>query len=66
MNQIKLLRQRISMSQAELARKLNVTQGNVSMWENGTTSPRAEKLSELARILGCSIDDLFAKDEQTA
>ena len=47
------------MTQKELAHKLGVTQGAVSQWEKGIANPKVDKLPLLARILGCSIDDLY-------
>lgn len=49
----------MGLSQEELAKKLGVTQGAVSQWETVGGSPFAEKLPELAKILGCTIDELF-------
>lgn len=60
MNSIENLRNRASLTQQELAFRLNVTQGAVSQWENGLSFPSTEKLSELAKILDCSIDELLA------
>lgn len=50
------------MTQKELADKLNVDQTAVSQWERGEAMPRADKLPEIAKILGCTIDDLFEDD----
>lgn len=60
---IKLLRKKMGLSQEELAKKLGITQGAVSQWETVGVSPFADKLPELAKILDCTIDDLFAKGE---
>lgn len=60
LKELSCVRKKLNMSQKELADKLGVTQGAISQWENGITSPRIEKLIELAKLLGCSIDDLFA------
>lgn len=64
MNGIKFLRERASLTQLELATVLNVKQASVSRWENGDSMPSADKLPELAKALGCSIDDLY--DSKTA
>ena len=56
---IENLRKKINISQSELAERLGVTQGAISQWEKGVTSPVADKLPELAKILQCSIADLF-------
>lgn len=41
-----------SMSQAELARKLGVSQQAVSAWLNGVAMPRPEKMAQIEKILG--------------
>ncbi len=61
---IENLRKKINISQSELAEQLGVTQGAISQWEKGITSPVADKLPELARILQCEISDLF--EDETA
>lgn len=57
---IRDLRIAINMSQCELAADCGVSQSVVSQWETGTTLPRTRQLPDLARVLGCSIDELFA------
>lgn len=47
------------LTQDELAKALDVSRSTVSMWESGESSPRAEKLPEIASALGCKIDELF-------
>lgn len=59
MNNIKSLRERLKLSQTELASLINVSQQSVAKWENGISSPRTDKLPEIAKILGCDISDLF-------
>ena len=59
MNNIKEFREKASMSQEELAKTLVISQQAVAKWEAGEAMPRADKLPELAKILGCTIDDLF-------
>ena len=59
MSKIKTLREKAGLKQADLARKLNVGQSAVSMWETGLAMPRTDKLPELAEILGCTVDELL-------
>lgn len=61
MNSIKKLREDKGLSQIQLADKIGVGQSTVSTWETGDSLPRADKLPQLAAILGCKIDDLFGK-----
>jgi transcriptional regulator with XRE-family HTH domain len=49
-------------SQEEVARRLDVTQGAVSQWEDGSCMPRADKLPELAKIFCCSVDELLKEE----
>lgn len=56
---IRSRRKEIKMSQEELAKALGVTQGNVSQWENGETTPRVEKLGKLAEVLGIDVKELL-------
>ncbi len=64
LNPIKTGRERLGLTQEGLAKRLGVSQQAVTKWETGESRPRAEKLPEIARLLGCSVDDLFK--EQTA
>ena len=59
MNNLKYLRNRLNLSQENLATELKVSQQAVAKWETGETMPRADKLPELAKILQCDIADLF-------
>lgn len=54
----------MGLTQGELSKKLNVSQSTVAMWETGINKPRADKLPELAKIFGCSIDDLFESEQK--
>ena len=47
------------MSQFGLAHLLNVSQQAIAKWESGKSQPRADKLPEIAKVLGCTIDDLY-------
>ena len=57
--QIKKLRLKKLMSQAELAEKVGVFQTAISQWGSGACMPRADKLPALAAALGCTVDELF-------
>lgn len=59
LKELRLLR---NLTQYELAKSLNIKRSTVAMWELGKSMPRSDKLQQLAEILGCSIDDLYRKD----
>lgn len=52
-----------NISQCELAADCGVSQSIVSQWEIEVALPRTRQLPDLARVLGCSIDDLFIRDD---
>lgn len=52
------LRKERSISQTELARRLNVSRQAVSKWEQGTSSPDTAKLIQLAEILETEVEYL--------
>lgn len=56
---LKALREARNMTQDFIAAQLKVGRTAVAMWEAGKSMPTADKLPELAQILGCTIDDLF-------
>lgn len=53
------LRKKQGLNQNDLAKKLKLTRSAVANWENGITSPRANMLPKLAKVLKCSINDFF-------
>ena len=56
---IRELRKNAGYSQEQMARKLHLTQGAISQWENGLTVPAADQLASLATIFGISVDELL-------
>ena len=59
-------RQSKGLTQQNLADELKINRSTVAMWEAGESFPRADKLPALARILDCTIDDLFWENEKSA
>ena len=63
---IKSKRKKRGLSQLALAKRLGITQGAVSQWETGISTPSIVLLPKLASVLQCKIDDLLedlAKEE---
>lgn len=59
MHRIRKLRKAKNLSQQELATKLGVDRSTIAKWETGTNSPRMNRLIQLTRVLGCSLEELF-------
>ena len=55
---IKELRLKAGFTQAQLAKKMNVDQSCVSLWESGKTAPAKKLRKKLAKVLSCTVDDL--------
>ena len=60
---LKNLRKLCKISQLQLATSLGVERSTVAKWETGKSFPRTEELPKIAKIFGCTIDDLFEKGE---
>ena len=52
-------RKTLNLTQEEFAEKLEVTRQSVSKWESGATYPETEKLITMAKMFGCTLDDLM-------
>lgn len=59
-------RKSFSLTQQQLADKLNISFQAISKWENGTTYPNIEILSDLATVLDVSVDEILAGSEKNA
>jgi transcriptional regulator with XRE-family HTH domain len=59
---IKDIREKKKFTQEFIALKMGVTVATVSRWETGEMLPRASRLKQLAKVLGCSVNKLL---EQT-
>lgn len=60
--QIREYRKRAGMTQAELAARMDVDQSAVSLWEAGKTRPLRKMRERLAKVLGCTVEELLADD----
>lgn len=58
---IRQLRKELGLKQIDIAKNpnINTTPATVSRWETGKQNPPMEKIPILAKILNCSIDELF-------
>ncbi len=55
------LRKQKSMSQEELAEKLNVTRQTISKWELGQSKPDMDKLLEISKLFDISVEELTSE-----
>lgn len=60
---LKLLRLEKGLGQVELAEKLGVSKGIISLWENGLREPNMTSLISIAKFFGISIDYLVGLED---
>lgn len=65
-NFIMAKRKTLGLTQQQLADRLKISFQAVSKWENGTTYPNIEILSDLATVLDVSVDEILAGSEKNA
>jgi len=59
---IKSAMDRAGITQAQLARDMNVNPSAVNGWIAGRFSPNAKRLSELSEKLHCTVDELLKEN----
>ncbi len=62
-NRIKTEREKINMSQDDLAQKMNISRQAISKWETGSSYPDIEKILKLSEIFSLSLDELVKGDK---
>lgn len=58
-DRIKALRESRGWTQAELARRMNMTRNGINSWEQGLSMPSPQSLVDLARLFSVSTDYLL-------
>ena len=61
-SRIARLREKHNMSQADLARRLNISRASIQSWECGTNYPSTDNLISLAKLFHVSTDYLLQID----
>lgn len=61
---LKTHRKKLGLSQAEMAKKLIMSQQGYAKYETGTASPNPETLAKIAEIFNCDMEDLTGKTEK--
>lgn len=62
-NNLKMLRQEKNIGQVELAQKIGVSKGIISLWESGKREPTMSSLIALSNFFNVSIDYLVGKED---
>jgi len=62
-NRLKVHRAMHDLTQGELARQVGVTRKSINSIENGHFVPSTELALRMARVLKCSVEDLFQLPE---
>lgn len=60
---LKSLRNESTITQAELAKALNVTRSAVALWETDKTDPDIQNLIAIAKYFKITVDELLGVDE---
>ena len=63
MNRIKELRRSAKMKQIDLCKILNISQGTLSLWENGKVRPDIDSIKNIAAYFNVSVDYLLGQDD---
>lgn len=58
-------RLRAGLRVADVQAALNVSDATVYMWETCVTRPRAALLPKIAKLYGCTVDELLRDEAQT-
>ncbi|MET3132886.1 transcriptional regulator with XRE-family HTH domain [Oxalobacteraceae bacterium GrIS 1.11] len=61
---IRLNRQKLGISQLELAQKLGVSQAAIGQWEREVTAPRAKNFPELSKIFDIDVEQIIAAADE--
>ena len=60
---IKKRRLKLSITQEELAKQVDITEGMLSQIERGVKVPSLRVSRDIAKILGCTIDELLEEEK---
>ena len=63
---LKASRKEVGLTQVELAKILEVSNGTIGMWETGKREPKLEIMGHLSRTLNKSVDYLLGHSENAS
>ena len=61
MQMLRRIRLDRGLTQAQLADRVGVRQSTVAAWETGTKKPSMDHAMETARVLACTVEELYGK-----
>lgn len=53
------------MTAAEAAKSIGVSEQAVFCWERGDYLPNSRRLTDVAKLYGCTVDDLLVENQTT-
>lgn len=56
-------RQNAGMTVAQVMKALSVSDAAVYQWETGVTMPTGKRLIEIAKLYGCTVDELLKEED---
>ena len=59
-NKLARIRVLLGLTQDEAARRIGVHRVSLANWENGECKPSSENLVKLAKLYGCTMEDLVS------
>ncbi|MBR5172295.1 MAG: helix-turn-helix transcriptional regulator [Phascolarctobacterium sp.] len=59
----RIMRERASLTQIQASQLLNVPQSTIASWETNRSKPRADKLPAIAKLFGCTIEELLVEEQ---
>ena len=62
--QLRKLRRSKGLTQSELGKKLNVSNGTIAMWETDKRQPDLETINKIASFFNVSVDYLMGRDQK--
>lgn len=60
-HKLRSVRERLGLSQEQLAAKLDTRPTNVSKWENDKSAPNGVNMVLLLRALGCELEEIVTR-----
>jgi len=56
-------RVKAGLSVTKVMEALGVSDAAIYMWENGVTAPNTKRLPEIAKLYGCTVDELLSENK---